>query len=109
MYCSSCGIEIPDHFRFCSQCGASTQAGVPKPISGPLRRSRDDKKIAGVCAGLGRYLGLDITLVRILVLCAGVWGVGVVFYVICWIAMPQDPLLLPPAPAQHQVTNSAGV
>ena len=24
MYCSSCGIEFPDSFRFCSQCGAGT-------------------------------------------------------------------------------------
>jgi phage shock protein C len=106
MYCSSCGIEIPDHFRFCSQCGSSAQTGQPGRISGPLRRSREDKKIAGVCAGLARYLGIDVTLIRILMLCAGVWGFGVVFYVACWIVMPQDPLLLAAPP---QATSSSPV
>ena len=109
MYCSSCGIEIPDHFRFCSQCGTSTQAGSPKALSGPLRRSREDKKLAGVCSGLARYLTVDVTLIRIMMLCAGIWGVGIVFYAICWIAMPLDPLMLPPAQAVRPMPNSASV
>jgi phage shock protein C len=66
-----------------------------------LRRSREDKKIAGVCAGLGRYLGIDVTLLRIVMVCALLSGVGFVFYAICWIVMPLDPVLLPPQATTH--------
>jgi phage shock protein C len=101
MYCSSCGVEMAENFRFCPQCGV-TQKGPGAPAAYPaLRRMREDKKIAGVCSGLARYMGLDVTLVRILVICLAVWGIGVVFYIACWIVMPIDPLLLPP-PGQTQ-------
>ena len=35
-----------------------------------LFRSRDDRMIAGVCGGLGEYLGIDATIVRLLLY----WG-----------------------------------
>lgn len=57
-----------------------------------LTRSRDDRVIAGVCGGLGRYLGIDPVLVRIaalLLIFAG--GAGLVLYVIGWVAMPDEP------------------
>lgn len=100
MYCPSCGIEIPDSSRYCQQCGASTgkngftsTAGKPGPV---LSRPRDDKKIAGVCAGIARYLGIDVTLVRIVMLVLAVWppALGLIVYIVCWIVMPQDSLLL---------------
>jgi phage shock protein PspC (stress-responsive transcriptional regulator) len=37
-----------------------------QPPQKKLTRSRTDKKIAGVCAGFGEYLDLDVALVRIL-------------------------------------------
>jgi phage shock protein C len=55
-----------------------------------LRRSRD-RVIAGVCGGLGRYLGIDPVLVRIaalLLLFAS--GVGILLYIIGWIAIPEE-------------------
>ncbi len=105
MYCSSCGIEIADTSRYCSQCGAATSKGAfTSPIGQPTRivRPRDSRKIAGVCSGIARYLRVDVTLVRILTLALAVWppGVGLIFYIVCWIVMPQEPLLLPPATAQ---------
>ena len=57
-----------------------------------LYRSRDDRVIAGVCGGLGKYLNIDPVLVRIaalLLIFAG--GVGIVLYVIGWIAMDEEP------------------
>ncbi|MBV9266030.1 MAG: PspC domain-containing protein [Acidobacteriaceae bacterium] len=106
MYCSACGVQMPDEFRFCSSCGApaGSAAGRTAGPQLPLRRSRADKKIAGVCAGLAQYLNVDVTLMRVLVLCAAIWGgVGLIFYIICWIVMPQEPLLLPPpAPSSPQ-------
>ena len=102
MYCNSCGVEIAENFRFCPQCGSGQNVpGVSKAYPA-LRRMRDDKKIAGVCSGLARYMGADVTLVRIMVLCLAFWGIGVVFYIACWILMPMDPLLLAPPPRQTQ-------
>lgn len=57
-----------------------------------LMRSRDDRVIAGVCGGLGEYLGVDAVLIRIAALIlvfAG--GAGILLYVIGWIAMPEAP------------------
>jgi len=62
-----------------------------------------------VCAGLARYLGIDVTLVRILMVALALCppSCGLIFYVICWIAMPNDVLLLPPPVATNP--NSQGV
>ncbi len=114
MYCRSCGIEIPDSSRFCQQCGASTvNNGFTSSTGKPgraLTRPRNEKKMAGVCAGLARYLGIDVTLVRIVMLVLALWppGVGVIIYIVCWIVMPQDPLLLPP-PRQTQAQSASVV
>ena len=57
-----------------------------------LYKSRTDKKIDGVCAGLAKYLNLDPTLVRVIwALCAALGGSGVLLYIICMIIMPSEP------------------
>ena len=114
MYCTSCGIELPDSHRYCNQCGTQTAAERSTSHAGqPVRklsRPRDDRKIAGVCSGLARYLGIDVTLVRIimvvLLLCPP--SGGLILYVVCWIAMPNDPLLLPPPAPNSQGVPVAG-
>ncbi|MFC7401120.1 PspC domain-containing protein [Citricoccus sp. GCM10030269] len=56
-----------------------------------LTRSRENRAIAGVCAGLARYLGLPLTWVRVgVVALALVNGVGVVFYAWLWIFVPDE-------------------
>ncbi|MCU1295499.1 MAG: two-component system, sensory transduction histidine kinase [Bryobacterales bacterium] len=100
MYCACCGKEIPENFRFCSECGAPvTQNTSPARPPRVLRRPHLGRKIAGVCAGLANYMDLDVTLVRIIVLCLIFWppGIGLILYVVCWIVVPQEPFLLPPA------------
>ena len=63
-----------------------------------LYRSYTDKKIAGICGGLGEYLGIDPTVVRLgaAILCIGT-GIfpGVIAYVIAWVIVPEAS---PPAP-----------
>ena len=56
---------------------------------GPLRRSRDDRLIAGVAGGLSERLGVDVTIVRVgLVLLALASGFGVAGYVLAWLLLP---------------------
>jgi len=51
---------------------------------------KDGKKIAGVCSGLAIYLGIDVTLIRIifLILFLG-YGTGLLAYIVFWIATPK--------------------
>lgn len=47
--------------------------------------------IAGVCAGIANYLGIDPTVVRVLyVLVALFAGFGILLCVILWIVMPKQ-------------------
>ena len=84
--------------RVTSQLGApeSPNAG-PSPTyddDAPVRkkvyRDYDNRRIAGVCAGLATYLDIDVVLARVLMLVALVAGTaGFWIYVICWIAVPK--------------------
>lgn len=57
----------------------------------PLRRSRDDRVIGGVCGGLGRYLGVDPVLLRIaLVILAIAGGGGILIYGVAWVLIPAE-------------------
>jgi phage shock protein C len=54
-----------------------------------LERNENEKIIAGVCAGVAAYLGLDPTLVRLLfLLLIPASGIGLLLYLILWIIMP---------------------
>ena len=56
-----------------------------------LRRSRSDKMVAGVCGGLGKYLEVDSTVIRLaFVLLLIFAGTGVLLYLIMWLIMPYD-------------------
>ena len=100
MFCTKCGVELKDNDRFCSQCGSLTGHGVRQPVAGNvynrLTRPRDERKVAGVCAGIARYMGVDVTLVRVLAVILAIWppGVGLIAYIVCWAVMPNDALLL---------------
>jgi phage shock protein PspC (stress-responsive transcriptional regulator) len=56
-----------------------------------LERKRDGRMLAGVCVGLGRYFGLDPTLVRLAFAIASVFGgFGVLVYVVAWAVVPEE-------------------
>ncbi|MFH2037127.1 MAG: PspC domain-containing protein [Candidatus Zixiibacteriota bacterium] len=58
-----------------------------------LYRSRVDSKIAGVCGGLGDYFDIDPTIIRIIaIISIFIHGIGLLAYIVAWIAMPQYPL-----------------
>lgn len=56
-----------------------------------LLRSKKNRVIAGVCGGIGEYLGIDPTVIRLL------WvlftflsvGAGLIAYIIAWILIPE--------------------
>ena len=58
-----------------------------------LTRSRDNGVIAGVCAGLAGYLGVDVVLVRLLWVVLSIFpGAiigGVIVYLAAWLIMPE--------------------
>lgn len=57
-----------------------------------LRRSRDDRMIAGVCGGIAKLFGMDAALVRILLVAATLlgFGTGAVLYLVAWMIVPED-------------------
>ncbi len=58
-----------------------------------LYRSRTDRQLAGVCAGLAAYLGLDVSLVRIaFIILALLGGPGLLLYIILALVVPEEPL-----------------
>ncbi|MFE1412494.1 PspC domain-containing protein [Streptomyces sp. NPDC058746] len=68
-------------------------AGAPQPPDArpPLRRSRRDKVLAGVCGGLGRYFDLDPVVFRIVLgVLTVTGGVGLIFYGFAWLMLPQE-------------------
>ena len=55
-----------------------------------LRKSNTNKKIAGVCGGIGEYFGIDPTLVRLGFVALSLFGGGgLVVYIIAAIIMPE--------------------
>jgi phage shock protein C len=90
MYCNFCGKVIQDDAHLCAYCGRRVGMAVSRK---PLMRSRRDRKVAGVCAGLAEHFDLDVTLVRV------VWVVltlvppapMLLAYVVLWIVMPEEP------------------
>jgi phage shock protein C len=62
-----------------------------------LYRSMKNKMLGGVSAGLGEYLTIDPTLVRLaFVALALMGGPGIVIYLIMWLVVPPEPVDLPP-------------
>ena len=58
-----------------------------------LYRSRDDRMIGGVAAGLGEFLGIDPTIIRLLfVVIAFAGGGGIIAYIVMMLVVPEKPL-----------------
>ncbi len=57
-----------------------------------LYLSNTDRKIAGVCGGLGEYFDKDPVFFRILfILITLLWGFGIVVYLVMWLLIPRKP------------------
>ncbi|MEX2116520.1 MAG: PspC domain-containing protein [Bacteroidota bacterium] len=76
-----------------------TTAETHEPVMGStagktLRRSRADRKIGGICGGLGAYLNIDPSFVRIAFVFFAIWpfGLGAVVYLIMLLVIPEEEL-----------------
>lgn len=66
-----------------------------------LYRSRDDKMIAGVCGGLGKNLGIDPTILRLIFVLLALAGTsGIIIYGVMWLVVPLEP-----APASQEIID----
>ncbi len=58
---------------------------------GRLRRTRDDRKIAGVAGGIARHLDIDPIIIRVaLVVLIFFGGAGLLIYGACWLLVPEE-------------------
>jgi len=74
---------------------SAASSGGPGPdlLAGlrELRRPTDGRMLAGVAAGIARYLNVDVNIVRIVFVvlaCAG--GAGLPLYLAGWLLIPED-------------------
>lgn len=76
----------------------SNEGAVPQPVpqkpfpQGPKRlvRSEDDRVIAGVCAGVAHYFGIEPILVRVATVILGLisGGTALLAYLVGWVLIP---------------------
>jgi len=58
-----------------------------------LKRSMQGRMVAGVCSGIAKFLGWDVTIVRVLYVIISVASVafpGILVYLALWVLMPRD-------------------
>jgi phage shock protein PspC (stress-responsive transcriptional regulator) len=57
-----------------------------------LFRPRENRIIAGVCAGLAEYTGMDVNLIRVIAALVTLFtaGTGLLAYVVAWIVIPDE-------------------
>ena len=64
-------------------------AGAAVRSPSRLRLSATDRRIVGVCGGLGEFLDVDPVLFRVAFIAFAVaGGVGLLLYIACWLVMP---------------------
>ena len=103
MYCNYCGKLIQDDAAVCAYCGIRVGASQARTR---LVRPRLGRKVAGVCLGFAEYFDVDVSLVRVVWLITALMTcVGFIPYIIAWIVMPEEPLLLAAPMTAQPATN----
>ncbi len=95
--CPYCAEEIRIEAVKCRFCGSFVSGHA---LTRTWYRSHEHKRIAGVCAGLAQEFGISVTVVRLAFLLGTLigGGIGIVVYLVLWVAMPYRPSGLDVAP-----------
>ena len=71
--------------------GAGSATVNDQPEVSQLRRSGDDRMLAGVAGGIARYLNVNVTLVRVIIAALTLFtGAGAPLYLAAWLLIPAD-------------------
>jgi phage shock protein C len=71
--------------------GTGSATSTDQPAARHLRRSADDRMLAGVAGGIARYLDADVTLVRVIIAALALLsGAAVALYIAAWLLIPED-------------------
>jgi phage shock protein PspC (stress-responsive transcriptional regulator) len=102
-YCTRCGVANKETAEFCISCGESMKTEKQKKVDEKkessqtsekkLYRSRTDKMITGLSAGIAKYADMEVDLVRILWI-VGLFvsgGIVAVVYLIMAAVIPLEP------------------
>ncbi|MEA4832125.1 MAG: PspC domain-containing protein [Oscillospiraceae bacterium] len=54
-----------------------------------LYRSTNSRMLFGVCGGIGEYLNIDPTIIRLLAVLTGCTGTGIIAYIVAAIIIPE--------------------
>ena len=80
--------------------------GEPRPVR-RLHLSNSDRKLAGVCGGLGELLEVDSVFFRVaFVVLALVCGLGILAYIVLWLVIPRASTLAEAASLSRRTQRS---
>ena len=91
-HCLSWIVPGPDPSRNVSWAG-DVGPGKGGDSLGQLRRPKDERMIFGVCSAFGRYLGIDPTWIRLVLVAFTIFTAGVpgiVLYIIMALVVPTE-------------------
>ena len=62
-------------------------------MSKSLYRTKEERKLSGVCGGIAMFLGIDPTIVRVIWVVLSIFNIfiGVLLYIICIFVIPIEP------------------
>jgi len=70
---------------------ARSATTTDQPETGQLRRTGDDRMLAGVAGGIARYLNADAMLLRVIIAALALFtGAGAALYLAAWLLIPAD-------------------